>query len=1036
MGVELVLLRGVSYRGQQVVGQRMRALLALLAADLRTGCGTARLVDGLWPDEPPGNPTKALQVLVSRARAQLGPGVIASTPRGYRLALSEDLVDTGAVLQRAAAAGRQLRAGDDVAALAQAEAGLALWDGTWEADVGVDDPLGALRAERLPAHHALVRVRALALARLSRHAEAVEPLTALAGAQPRDEEVLLELLRCEAATVGPAAALTRYEAYRRSLRDELGTDPGTALRAAHQRLLRGDTPAVRHGVGYEPNPLLGRDEDRAAVAALVRRSRVTSIVGSGGLGKTRLANAVARDAEQRIVYFVPLAGVATDEDVPRHVASVLGAAEPRLSHPAAPADEVAGVAAVLGPGPALLALDNCEHVIRGVADLVRTLVSTLPDLRVLTTSRTPLGLSSESVYALPELDLPTMVELFTQRATAARPGVELPPDPVADLCRHLDGLPLAVELAAARVRVMSVAEIAGHLTDRFSLLRGGLRDAPTRHQTLHAVVEWSWNLLDEDGRAALRALSVFPGGFTADAARHLLGGDVLATLEHLVDQSLVKVVDTESGTRFRMLETVREFGAAQRAAAGVDDVVAAGFLAWARDFGMGHHHAAFGPKPGPAISRIRDEHENLVRAFHQAVARDDGATVAATTAVLAGLWLVESDYARMTVLTTESGPVLSHYRPEPEFVEVTRTATVLWLGYTFNVEGVKAVRPLVTLRRLPAAPPDTVSRAAAVVLQAIPELLAPDNPRLAELCGSDEPRLAGIASAVATYLWDYWGDPDRALSAAERMLAVFQDQPVPWARLFAHGRIADLRLRAGQGQQALPHLKAALRLMDEMGARRESLGVRHGIVLAYLQGGDVDAAERQMDLMEPDRAEDTVDMRSFSLSVRAQILLTRGQVEAGLRLWRRVAGMLRETVDRSDQPGFDAWALEAEAAALIAHAHHGRLDLVAPLSAALPDRLRSLLTTLAEKRSYLIGLPTAGVLLLALATVEVAQGRAASGARLTALAERCRIPAWFDQVREAAGKADEAAYAEAVSAYTTLSPDEVPAAALAALAHA
>ncbi|MCZ9340423.1 AfsR/SARP family transcriptional regulator, partial [Streptomyces sp. TRM76130] len=159
-------------------------------------------------------------------------------------------------------------------------------------------------------------------------------------------------------------------------------------------------------------------------------------------------------------------------------------------------------------GPVLLVLDNCEQVIDGAADLVQALTARSARLRVLTTSRAPLGLSAESLYALPELSPATSAALFAQRARAARPGVELDPGAVADICRHLDGLPLAVELAAARVRVLSVPDISRRLRDRFALLRGGARDAPERHRTLRAVVEWSWNLLEDDGRAALRALSV------------------------------------------------------------------------------------------------------------------------------------------------------------------------------------------------------------------------------------------------------------------------------------------------------------------------------------------------------------------------------------------------------------------------------------------------------------------------------------------------------------------------------------------------
>jgi predicted ATPase len=202
-------------------------------------------------------------------------------------------------------------------------------------------------------------------------------------------------------------------------------------------LLRGEAPVVRHGVPHEPNPLLGREEDIAAVEHLLRSFRAVTVVGSGGLGKTRLAHAVSRRAEQRVVHFVPLVGVTADEDVAAEVASALGAGEGR--HDAvsghASADPVSGILGVLGSGPTLLALDNCEHVIRGAAGLVQALLSASKDLRVLATSRAPLGLTSEAVYALPELGLDTSVELFTQRARAARPGVQLPPDAVAGLCR-------------------------------------------------------------------------------------------------------------------------------------------------------------------------------------------------------------------------------------------------------------------------------------------------------------------------------------------------------------------------------------------------------------------------------------------------------------------------------------------------------------------------------------------------------------------------------------------------------------------------
>ncbi|MET8324695.1 BTAD domain-containing putative transcriptional regulator [Streptomyces sp. NPDC005181] len=1030
MTTDLTLLPRVAYRGQEVTAPRLRSLLALLAGDLRTGCSTERLVAGLWPDELPERPGKALQVLVSRARAQLGADVLVSTPTGYRLTLAEDQVDSSALLLHAAASADRARAGDHAGSLAAAEAGLALWKGTPDGAGDTDDPVAALRTERAPVRNTLVRAQALALARLGRHAEAAGPLAVAASEHPRDEEILAELLRGEATTAGPSAALTRYEAYRRELRDGLGTDPGAGLKAVQQELLRGETPAVRHGVPHEPNQLLGRDEDIAAVERLLRASRAVTVVGPGGLGKTRLAHAVSRRAEQRVVYFVPLAGVTADEDVAAEVASALGTGEGRPGAVSghASADPVSGILGVLGSGPVLLVLDNCEQVVRGAADLVQALVSSSKDLRVLATSRAPLGLTSEAVYGLPELGLDTSVELFTQRARAARPGVELPQDAVAELCRHLDGLPLAVELAAARVRVLSVPEIARRLGDRFALLRGGARDVPERHRTLHAVVEWSWNLLSEDVRAALRTLSVFPGGFSGEAAEQVLGEDALFLLEQLAGQSLLTVADTPVGVRFRMLETVREFSAARRAEAGEDEEAVGRFLAWARDFGVAYHDVLFGSERPAAWVRIKAEQDNLVLALRHALARTDGPTIAALTAVLGALWSTESNFPRLAALAADTGPPLSHYYPGSEYVEVARSAAVLGTATVFMGYGPRAVRQLVTLRRLPPPPPDTLLRATAVVLSAVPEMLPPDYDVLRGLCDSEQPLVAGLAECIASYVWEYEHDIDRALASARRMVAELAPVDNPSVQLTVHSRLSELCLRTGQGEEAYGHLKAALEVLPWLGDGHDYIGIRSLLVLACLQRGDPDEAEYWLRQAEGD---DTPQQDAFyrpDLVGRAEIALARGLTEVGLGLWRSaVERMLAAGSMHSSDSWLDPWAFQIQSALVTAHAHAGRLELVAEPVGRLRQRLRTLLS--GPSRSHL-ELPVFGTVLHALGMAGLASGDA-SAVRMIALAERLRVSRDFQptmsaaRARHAAKDADRAAYADAVSEYAALERDEL-----------
>jgi len=535
----------------------------------------------------------------------------------------------------------------------------------------------------------------------------------------------------------------------------------------------------------------------------------------------------------------------------------------------------------------------------------------------------------------------------------------------------------------------------------------------------------------------------------------LLGADVLPVLEQLADQSLLKVTDTAPGTRYRMLETVREFAAEHREDAGETDRVTGRFLAWARDFGVAHHDSVLTGDDLPAFELVRTEQDNLVQALRHGLDRRDAGTVAAVSAVLGGLWAVESSFARLSALAGDTARILPSFRPEPALVEATRTSLVLGAVTGFLLGGPSPARFLVGLRRLPPAPPDTFAPAAQAVLNALDGSPEADFATLHALGQSDQPLVAGMADYMASYVWEEAGDLDGALAAARRSLAAWERRGSAWLRAAAHARIGELCLQvdeAGSGDEALRHLSAALAVVEAFGAWSTANRVREAIVGANLQRGAYDEAERELKLTTPHGADEPWDMSMFDTAVRAEIALGRGDVDTGLRLWRTAAATLRDTQrpgPGGDLSRLDPWALQVQAVAVVAHAHHGRLGLVAEITGALPAALSALTAdpgpppgTLAA--SY--GLAVCGSLLLALAMTDIDRGQRAadagfarSGARMIALAGRFGLKNGLQptmsaaRARRAAQDADGPAHAEAVSAYAGLDPEGLRAAARAAL---
>ncbi|MFF4773348.1 ATP-binding protein [Microtetraspora fusca] len=936
MPIHLSLLDGVRWRGQPVVGERSQALLAALALACRT-VNADRLVADVWGDDEPANPAKALQVLVSRTRSVVGSEALVTEGGGYRLEVPPGRIDAGRLHDLAGRA-RALLVENPAAGAAAAEEALAL-------GVGALPPEGAgplaevrRRAERDLTYARLVLARARS--RSGDHGPALPGLEEAVRVHPEDEGLLADLLRSEAAVRGTGAALDRFERYRSDLRERIGADVGPELRRVHQELLALDSP-VRVGVRFDTTPLLGRDDDLRQVRALLAASRVVSVLGPGGLGKTRLGHAVAREAPQPVVHFVELVGVTAPEDLVGEVGSALGVRDSvtgrRTLTPQQRADVRARIAQQLDLAPTLLVLDNCEHLVEAVADLVAYLTATTRELRVLTTTRSPLAIAAERVYPLPQLGTGDAVELFRDRATAARPGVRLDEEDVRAVVARLDGLPLAIELAAAKVRVMSPVEIARRLEDRFALLRGGDRSAPSRHQTLLAVIDWSWNLLGERQRRALRRLAAFPDGFALDAAEEVLGGDALGDVEELVEQSLLTVVETADGVRYRMLETVREFGRVRLAAAGETAEARAAVRAWAVGYADRHGVRLYSPEQVDAVDRLRSEETNLADILREALADPDPEAVVVLFSALGGYWTIRGEHPRGIVLTPALTAALTGWTPPLRLLDRTRVALSMALFTTVIVSS-EEIGGLAQM--LSALGADSANPGVRALVTALLTTVADPENGFDTLIADPDPVIRQIALHWLSHGRENVGDPVGAIEAARASLQLVGDDGGPWLRAVLHTQLAGLYAHVGDSASASGHAAEALPVLERLGAVDDAIQLRAALAMAALTEGRRDEASRMIDDLEALVSEGTYGAVLSVAVGRAQLALVDGDIAEGLRQHRQTAEMLRNLRVPGTPDGFTTWTLLGEAIALSAFAQYGEGDDGVDLFESLRTKVR------------------------------------------------------------------------------------------------
>lgn len=602
------------------------------------------------------------------------------------------------------------------------------------------------------------------------------------------------------------------------------------------------------------------------------------------------------------------------------------------------ADVRGRIAQHLGSAPSLLILDNCEHVVDAVADLVAFLIATTGDLRVVTTSRSPLAISAERVYPLGALGPTASVELFRARAVAARPDAQLPADAVTDIVTRLDGLPLAIELAAAKTRMMSVDEIRRRLADRFALLRGGVRNAPDRHQTLLAVIDWSWNLLAERERRALRWLSVFQDGVTLATAEDVLGADAFGAVQVLVDHSLLTVAETSAGVRYRMLETVREFGRMRLAQAGEEERALAARRAWA----IRHADAAagllFGPDQFAGIDALAEEEANLADVLRHALAHADREVVVEVLRGLGGLWSLRGDHTRVATLAGTVAETMAGWQPPDELADTTRAAMVIVLqNAMIGTPGDRArpVRDLLVQLGTDDRGDPRINAMMTVLLAFDPD--QPDaepclDERLDELVASADPGVAVAALQWRSYLLENAGDPAAAIDAAERALALVQGTAEgPWAVAMLHAHLAGLHMQLGRPAVARPHARAALPVLERLGALDDLIQLRSVLGLCAVAAGRLDEADEQVHVVDRLLESDNVLGGLLALgTVAGEIALARGDVVAGLAAFRRASARMRAFVfPGQERTGVEPWLMFADASLLTALAYHGTGEEVA-----------------------------------------------------------------------------------------------------------